>query len=68
MRLELDEDGIVNPWKQEYTKRYPSPKDKIRVRHDRRMIRHAPIDEEEVYLVNAIAKYKGNYLARDKYY
>lgn len=65
MRLELNEDGVADPWKREYSKRYASPKVKVLVRADRRRIRHAPIDEEGICLINAIAKYKGDSAARD---
>lgn len=65
MRLELNEDGIADPWKQEYSKRYSTSKDKARVKNDKRKIRYAKIDEEDVNLVNAIAEYKGDNAARD---
>ena len=68
MRLELNEDGIVDPWKQEYSKRYPSDKDRILCRADKRRIRHAPIDETETALTNAIAHFKGHTEARNRYW
>ena len=68
MRLELNEEGVADPWKQEYSKRCPSTKDKIKVKYDKRKIRHALIDEEEVSLINAIVHFKGHTEARDRYW
>jgi len=68
MRLELDEYGIADPWKEEYSKRYPSPKDKIKVKYDKRKIRHAEIDETENKLYNAIAHFKGHTESRNRYW
>lgn len=68
MRLELNDDGFADPWKQEYSKRYPSDKDRIKCRADKRRIRHAEIDETENKLYNAIAHFKGNTKARNRYF
>lgn len=37
-------------------------------RDDRRRIRHAPIDEEDAALADAIREYKRDIFARDKYW
>jgi len=68
MRLELNADGIADPWKQDYSKRYPSPKDRIKCEADKRRIRYAPIDEENTNLTNAIAHFKGHTEARNRYW
>jgi hypothetical protein len=68
MRLELNIDGFADPWKQEYSKRCPSTKCSLLARHDRRVIRHSPIDDENTNLINAIAKYKKDILARNIYW
>jgi hypothetical protein len=68
MHLELNDEGIANHWKQEYSKRYPSKKDKIKCKADKRRIRYAEIDETENKLYNAIAHFKGHIEARNRYY
>jgi hypothetical protein len=68
MRLELNNDGFADPWKQEYSKCFPSTKCPTLARLDRRMIRHSPIDEENTNLINALAKYKANIPARNIYW
>ena len=68
IRLELNEDGVAEPWKHEYYKRFPATKDKRRVKNDKRKIRYAKIDEEDANLTNAIAEYKGDDRARDWHY
>jgi hypothetical protein len=68
MRLELNADGFADPWKHEYSKRFPTTKDKARVKNDKRRIRHAEIDETNNKLYNAIAEYKGDNEARDWHY
>ena len=68
MRLELNEEGVADPWKIEYSKRYPSPKDKIKVKYDKRKIRNATIDDEGTKLWNAIAHFKGHTEARNRYW
>jgi hypothetical protein len=68
MRLELNEEGIADPWKHEYSKRYPSTKDKSKVKADKRKIRYANIDETETNLINAIAHFKGHTESRNRYW
>lgn len=55
------------PWKWEYYK-YSNSKCKNRARQDNRKIRHSLIDEENNYLTNAIAEYKRDIFASDKYW
>jgi hypothetical protein len=68
MRLEFNDEGFADPWKQDYSKRCPSIKCPLLARHDRRVIRHSPIDEENTNLHNAIAKYKSDIQARNIYW
>jgi len=64
--LKFDYDWRTDePWRYEYRKRFNS-KGKDYARQTRRMIRHAPIDEDDVALTNAIANYKAEIWARDK--
>lgn len=63
--LRKDIDAV---WKDEYEK-HCNTKCAILARDTRRRIRHALIDEEDTYLVNAIAEYKTmSYIARNKYW
>jgi len=64
--LKFDYDWRTDePWRYEYRKRF-NEKGPQQAREDRRRIRHAPIDEEEVALTNALAQYKSDIFARDK--
>lgn len=66
-RLMKNEDGIIEPWKEEYRK-YSNTKCQLLARDDRRRIRHSLIDDENKNLTNAIAEYKKDISARDRYW
>jgi hypothetical protein len=66
-KLTRNEDGVVESWKEEYRK-YCNTKCKFRARCDNKKIRHALIDEEDKNLTNAIAEYKSDTLARNRYW
>jgi malate/lactate dehydrogenase len=55
------------PWKEEYGK-YSNVKCQLLARGDRRRIRHSLIDDENKNLTNAIAEYKKDISARDRYW
>lgn len=63
-RLHVDIDG----WWTRETYKHWNRKGTDYARRDRRLIRHAPIDEDETALVNALAEAKSDPWAWNKYW
>lgn len=64
LKMFFDDDGLLVG----NYKRNCNIKDSYRAKCDRRKLRHAPIDEDGVELVNAMAEYKRDIFARDRYW
>lgn len=67
LSLEQNDNGFIESWKIEYSKR-SNIKNSFLARYDRRRIRHTKIDEDDNYLNQSLMEYKRDINARNRYW